>query len=242
MRRAPTAYVALEARAGFEFGGALVAWPWLRSTVPDAGGDPVLVVPGWMAADGSTLLLRRFLRSLGYFAHGWRLGRNIDPGPDRARALVARLGEIASRHSRPVSLVGWSLGGIYARELARRRPDLVRRVITLASPLRSPLADAVGRSFAEVLGRDRMRLRDARRDAIPISALYSRTDGIVDWRAAQLENGPHQESIELASSHCGMGHHPAALAVIADRLAEPVRGWRPYSGSGVTERLLGVRR
>ena len=241
MRRAPTRYLALEGRAWLEFGGALAAWPWLRGIVREGGGDPVLVLPGWLAGDGSTLLLRRFLRSLGYFAHGWRLGRNLDPGPERARALVARLGEIAARHSRPVSLVGWSLGGVYARELARRRPELVRRVITLASPLRSPLADAVGGSFGQVLGPDRLRLRDARRPAIPLSALYSKTDGIVDWRSARLEKGPYQESIELPSSHCGMGHHPAALVVIADRLAEPVRGWRPYRPAGVTERLLGVR-
>jgi pimeloyl-ACP methyl ester carboxylesterase len=229
MPRAPTPFILFEGRAALELGSSIALWPWLRNTAPEGAGQPVLTLPGWLATDASTLLLRRYLRALGYHAHRWGQGRNAGPDPALARALAERVAGLADRHGRSVSLVGWSLGGVYARELARRRPELVTRVITLASPLNTRLADEVASSF-EVLGPDRLRLRDSRRRPVPLTALFSRSDGIVPWRAARIEEGPYRESIEIVASHTGMGHHPASLRIIADRLAEPARGWRPYRG------------
>jgi pimeloyl-ACP methyl ester carboxylesterase len=171
---------------------------------------------------------------LGYWAHGWRQGRKADPGSSLAAALGDRVSALADRHGEPVSLIGWSLGGVYARELARRRPEHVARLVTLASPLRTQLAAGIGHLFEIALG-------PARADALlPTSALYSRSDGIVNWRIAQADPGLRRENIAIETSHCGFGHHPAALLVVADRLAEPLDGWQPYRPAP-SARIFGVR-
>src|SRR5437870_1661144 len=123
----------LEQRALFELGALVAASPWLRLL---GRGDqhPVLVLPGFTASDVTTTPLRWQLRSWGYWAHGWQLGRNLGPTPAVLEGLVDRLLTLHERHGRKVTLIGWSLGGIYARELARQFPDSVRSVITLGSP------------------------------------------------------------------------------------------------------------
>jgi hypothetical protein len=222
------ALLALEGRAWFEFASLIPTLPVLQAA-PRGDGHPVLVLPGWLASDRSTQALRWFLRDRGYHAHGWRLGRNDGPSAEIVSGLAARLDALRARHGRRVSLVGWSLGGIYARELARRRPDDVRQVITLASPFRDP--DATSVFIARLAGRRPARSPDvlARLRSplpVPTTAIYSRTDGIVAWQSCVEPRGPQSESIEVGTSHCGMGHHPAALLVIADRLAQPDGTWR----------------
>src|SRR5215831_17014221 len=125
----------LEGRALLELAALLPAYPFLRRA-PAGDGHPVLVLPGFMASDFSTRALRRFLRDKGYRTHGWKLGRNLGPNQATIAAMVGRLRDLEQRYDRRVSLIGWSLGGIYARELARAMPELVRQVITLASPFR----------------------------------------------------------------------------------------------------------
>ena len=226
--------MALEARAWLEFASLVPALPILQ-TAPSGDGHPVLVLPGWLASDRSTQALRWFLRRRGYHAHGWRLGRNHGPTSEIVSGMAERLTLLRARHGRPVSLVGWSLGGIYARELARRRPDDVRQVITLASPFRDPdatnflitrLAGERPARPPEVLARLRSPL------PVPTTAIYSRTDGIVAWQSCVEPRGPRSESVEVRTSHCGMGHHPAALLVIADRLAQPEGKWRHFEPTG----------
>ncbi len=238
--------LALEGRAAWEFVSLVPSLPFL-SRAPCGDGHPVLVMPGWLAGDASTRALRWFLRDRGYHAHAWRLGLNRGPTPEVVAGLGERLHSLYARHGRKVSLVGWSLGGIYARELARRLPDMVRQVITLASPFRDPNATSVQRLYrlgiirqprtpdpdAEVLRRLRSPL------TVPTSALYSKTDGICAWQSCVDEPGPTRENIAIRASHCGIGHHPAALLVIADRLAQPEGTWRPYAAA-LTDRLLGV--
>jgi pimeloyl-ACP methyl ester carboxylesterase len=142
IRRPSRALLFLEGRVVLEWAALLPALPALRRA-PRGDGQPVLVLPGFMASDGSTRVLRRFLAQLGYRAHGWGLGRNVGPSSEMAGGLAQRLEELRRRHGRRVSLVGQSLGGIYARELARRYADDVRQVITLASPFRDPEATNV---------------------------------------------------------------------------------------------------
>jgi pimeloyl-ACP methyl ester carboxylesterase len=228
------ALLALEGRAWFELASLIPTLPVLQAA-PRGDGHPVLVLPGWLASDRSTQALRWFLRDRGYHAHGWRLGRNDGPSPEIVSGLAARLDALCARHGRRVSLVGWSLGGIYARELARRRPDDVRQVITLASPFRDP--DATSVLIARLAGRRPPRSPDvlARLRSplpVPTTAVYSRTDGIVAWQSCVEPRGPQSESIEVGTSHCGMGHHPAALLVIADRLAQPDGAWRHFEPRG----------
>ncbi len=238
--------LALESRAPLEFVSMAAALP-LLGRAPRGDGHPVLVLPGWLAGDGSTRALRWFLRGRGYHAHAWRLGLNRGPTPEAVAGLQERLHRLHARHGRKVSLVGWSLGGIYARELARRFPELVRQVITLASPFRDPDATAVQRLYRTGFIRPprtpdpesevRKRLRTPL--TVPTTALYTKTDGIVAWQSCVEDPGHTRENVAIRASHCGIGHHPAALMVIADRLAQPEGTWRPYTAP-FTDWLLGV--
>jgi pimeloyl-ACP methyl ester carboxylesterase len=231
IRRPSRALLFLEGRVVLEWAALLPALPVLRRA-PRGDGQPVLVLPGFMASDGSTRVLRRFLAQLGYRAHGWGLGRNVGPSSEMAGGLAQRLEELRRRYGRRVSLVGQSLGGIYARELARRYADDVRQVITLASPFRDPEATNVP---AALLVRrrqhpDERAFRERLRAPLPVpsTAIYSRTDGLVSWRSCCEDPGPQRESIEVESSHLGMGLHPVVLLTIADRLRQPEGAWEPF--------------
>lgn len=231
IKRPHRALLLLEGRAVLEFAALLPALPALRRA-PRGDGQPVLVLPGLMGSDLSTRALRGFLQRLGYPTYGWGLGRNLGPGPQIARGLAQRLEEVRRRHDRPVSLIGWSLGGIYARELARRFSDDVRQVITLASPFRDPEATNLPAALLarRELHPDEQQFRERLGAplAVPFTAIYSRSDGIVSWRSCCEDQGPESESIEVASSHLGMGHHPVVLLTIADRLSQPENAWKPF--------------
>jgi pimeloyl-ACP methyl ester carboxylesterase len=236
------ALLALEGRAWLEFAALVPALP-LLARAPRGDGHPVLVLPGWLASDRSTWALRRFLRDRGYHVHGWRLGRNLGPDASTVAGLAARLAALRDRHGRKISLVGWSLGGIYARELARRFPGDVRQVITLASPFRAPAATSVSRFYRARRSEARPELRQRLGDPLPVpsTSLYSRTDGVVAWRSCIQDDGPFAENVEVRTSHCGMGHHPGVLLVIADRLAQLEGAWRPYAPPGLVWRTaLGL--
>jgi pimeloyl-ACP methyl ester carboxylesterase len=206
----------------------------LLRSAPRGDGHPVLVLPGLLAGDFSTAPLRRFLRTLCYDARGWRFGVNLGPSARLREHLDALLHHLHERHGRAVSLVGWSLGGIYARELARARPALVRRVITLGAPFRDISAThAVRLVPLRPNGRplrDAHALRAALRAPVPVptTSIYSKTDGIVHWQSCLEEPGAERENVEVHCSHTGMGFHPEVLAVIADRLALPEGVFRPY--------------
>jgi alpha-beta hydrolase superfamily lysophospholipase len=224
----------LEVRALLELAALLPAYPLLRRA-PRGDGHPVLVLPGFLASDTSTRALRAFLRDRGYAVHGWRLGRNRGPSPALLAALVERLIALHERTGRRLSLVGWSLGGIYARELARAMPERVRQVVTLASPFRDLDAVNLPRILQRAvrarqpLGDDaaiRARLRQPL--PVPTTAIFSRSDGIAAGLSCRADPAPQTESLEVDSSHLGIGHHPVVLLTIADRLAQPEAGWRPF--------------
>jgi pimeloyl-ACP methyl ester carboxylesterase len=225
------ALLALEGRAWLELAALLAVWPAL-TLAPRGDGHPVLVLPGFLGSDLSTSALRAFLRNRRHAAEPWGLGRNTGPWPETVARLETRLRDLARRHGRSVSLVGWSLGGVFARALARSCPQQVRQVVTLASPLRDFDANNLGRFFPRGRRAQRALPEVLRRAAEPLSvpttALVSRSDGIVAWQSCLEDAGPRSETIEVQSSHCGMGHHPAALLVVADRLAQPEGAWLPY--------------
>ncbi|HTN81407.1 MAG TPA: alpha/beta hydrolase [Acidimicrobiales bacterium] len=235
--RAPSALLlAAEQRAVLELGAFVAASPLLRMA---GRGDrhPVLVLPGFTAGDRSTVPLRWFLRSQGWWAHGWHLGPNFGPTRRIVTGIQERLDELHGLHGRTVSIVGWSLGGIYARELARRKPDAVRTVITLGSPFRMvdgdrSWASSLYDSFSPAHRAELLRIaqHEEERDAIsvPTTAIYSRTDGIVRWHTCIDRVSPRHENVEVHGSHSGLGHNPTVLAVIADRLAQPEGRWRPF--------------
>lgn len=192
-------------------------------------GHPVLVLPGLLAGDHSTAALRRTLCKLGYDARPWGLGTNRGPlaiGDDGER-LVARIEDIFCETGRKVSLVGWSLGGVFARLMARRLPDLIRRVVTLGSPFSGSPEATNAAAIYELASASR--IDDAKNRAlfdelkaaspVPSSAIYSRSDGICAWQVCREDADEKCESIEVYGSHCGLGVNPTVIYAIADRLA-----------------------
>ena len=234
--RAPSALLMLlEGRAPFEYAAMVAATPWLRK-VERGDGHAVLVFPGMGANDFTTLPLRHFLRSLGYVTHGWSQGFNFGPRDGVLKRCVDQVRALADRHG-PVSLVGWSLGGFYAREMAKELPALSRCVVTLGTPFTGhPRATNAWRIYELLSGQSSFdpetteRLRVA--PPVPTTSIYSRTDGIVSWRCSLEKPGPIAENIEVHASHVGMGMNPLALYALADRLAQPVGRWRPFDSSG----------
>jgi len=207
------------------------AVPWaaaILGSAPRGDGHGVLVLPGLLASDASTAVLRRFARRLGYDVHGWNLGRNRGPTDEVLDQMPRLLSALAGRTRRPVSLVGWSLGGIYGRELARRHPDLVRQVITLGSPFaltdaRQSHADGayLRRRHLHAAGRVPTREQLAAPIGVPSTAVFSRRDGIVAWQACVEPETELHENVEVRCAHLGFGTDPATLWLIADRLAAP---------------------
>lgn len=229
--------LALESRAPIEFGASLAALPWLAAS-PRGDGHPVLVLPGFMASDVSTRPLRRLLRWLGHDAQGWSLGRNLGPRDSVLPALHARVRALADLHGGPVSLVGWSLGGVYARELAKALPDAVRDVVTLGTPFAgSPRSTNAWRLYQWVNGRGAPVPRgfEALRTPppVPTTSIWSRSDGVVAWQCSVERTGPLAENIVVAASHAGLGVNPLALHALADRLAQPAGAWRPFERRGL---------
>lgn len=226
-----------ELRAGWELGTTLSLWPLLQ-LAPRGDGHPVVVLPGLAASDQSTRLLRRFLRGRGNDPHGWGLGRNFGPRAGIEAGMFELLETLHAREGRKVSLVGWSLGGVYARLLASRRPDLVRSVITLGSPFAGgPRSTNAWRLYEGVSGQsanDTARMQHVRpTPPVPTTSIFSRTDGIVTWRGSLETPGPTTENIEVFASHLGLGANASVLYAIADRLAQPEGGWKPFDRKGL---------
>ncbi|MGJ4930186.1 esterase/lipase family protein [Bradyrhizobium sp. HKCCYLS2038] len=228
----------LEGRALHELGAFVAATP-LLSMAPRGDGHPVLVLPGLVASDVSTRPLRSFLKGKGYAVSGWQQGRNLGLRPGVQQSMVDLVEQMNDSHGRKISLVGWSLGGLYARQLAKMMPDRVRSVITLGSPFAgSPKSTNAWRVYELASGRraDEEDLRFgghlSEPPPVPTTAIFSRSDGVCAWQGCKEKPSSIAESIEVESSHCGMGHHPAVVYAVADRLAQPEGEWQPFDRSG----------
>jgi pimeloyl-ACP methyl ester carboxylesterase len=200
-------------------------------------GHPVVVYPGLGAGAFNTSHLRGFLKDSGFTVHDWEGGVNTGPEgilDDWLGTLDDRVCELHRRHERKVSLIGWSLGGVYAREIAKRCPDAVRQVITLGTPFASLAGGNHAGTVYKLLNRDRahlppemaFRLRET--PPVPTTSIYSKADGIVSWRGCLEKRTPRSENVEVAASHLGMVSHPDVLRVVVNRLAQPEGQWRPF--------------
>lgn len=205
--------------AGMAFAAARI------DRLPRCDGARVITFPGFGFGDEPMVTLRMQLRALGAEASGWDLGRNngrVGPLLTRARERVTAAWREGGR---PVTLIGWSLGGYLAREVARELPDAVRRVVTLATPVRGGPRYTVFRTLYERLGYDLERIErqiEARRSrplAVPVTAFYSRRDGIVAWRACLARDEPLTEHLAVKATHFGMCYAPSVTELIAERLA-----------------------
>ena len=236
--------LALEFRAFWEFGSLLPAWPALQKA-KRGDGHSVIVYPGLSAGDASTAPLRKYLSTLGYDTHGW--GQDFNFGPragvlERGKDHIREIHEVTGQ---PVSLIGWSLGGIYAREMAKELASSVRSVITLGTPFSgSPRSTRAWRLYQLTSGRDIEREAEhfdlPAAPPCPTSSIYSRSDGVVAWQSsvqAPSSHNPHTENIEVQASHLGIGLNPSAWWAVADRLAQEPERWQAFQKPS----LLGLQ-
>ncbi len=224
--RAPSALLMLlEGRAPWEYAALVASSPWL-ARLPKGDGHPVIVYPGLGASDFTTAPLRNFLRDRGYTPYPWKQGFNFGPRGGVLDTCRAQLHQVATRHRERVSLIGWSLGGVYARELAKEQPQHARCVITLGTPFTGhPRATNAWRFYEFVSGQsvhdEKLIAQIKQPPACPTTSIYSKTDGIVAWQCSLNDPAhPHTENIEVHASHIGMGMNPLALYAMADRLAQ----------------------
>jgi len=227
-----------ELRVFAELGALAPALPALLNA-PRGDGHAVLVLPGMLTGDEATFVIRRYLDELGYTTHPWNQGHNWGPSRVLHKALRERLRELSTRYGRRVSLVGWSLGGIYARELAREFPSLVRQVVTLGSPFGADHdpdgtmnGGTNGTRNGVANGRDEKAARRRIAPPVPCTAIYSKSDGVVDWEDCRETDGPQTENIEVTATHLGMAVNPMVLWAIADRLAQSEGAWAPFDRTG----------
>lgn len=236
-------------RALAEIASLIPIAPYL-TLAPRGDGHPVLVLPGFGGGDGSTAVIRRYLSGQKFAAQPWLLGRNLGPGvPDLQQRLAERLDTVwREGGERKVSLVGWSLGGVYARLLTQRFPDKVRQVITLGSPIggvpQPSRAYRVMRRLSDGSIDQEQALRLRRRvieplPGVPGTAVYSRTDGIVPWQIARQTPSAIAENVEVYGSHVGLGFNASALYLLAERLAQPPQAWKPFARTGWRQWVYG---
>ena len=216
-----------------------LSWPSLVRQAPEGDGHPVLVVPGFTTGDESTLVLRRFLTRLGYHSLPWLQGTNTG-NPKVLEGIIRRFYRLHQSFDCPISLVGHSLGGVFAREIARQFPDAVRCVITLGSPYAATSAGTtnplVEKLFEQMSGLtiEQMRAQvpvadESEELGIPATSIFSKQDGVVGWRTCIEPETDLSESIQVSGSHVGLAMNPATLRVIANRLAQDPSSWSKYS-------------
>ena len=208
-----------------EAGLLMVQLPMLRMQLPKGQG-PVMVLPGFTTDDTSTWLLRRFLSSLGYSVAPWAMGLNRGPMMALLAPLIARLDDWYRETGEQPSLVGWSRGGTLSREIARERPDLIRSVVTMGSPVRGGVhGTSIGRWVTSETGLSPQQLNQILRErqrrpiTTAVTAIYSKTDGVVSWQACIDDLNPSVEHKLVESSHMGLGVNAAVYRLVAKALA-----------------------
>jgi pimeloyl-ACP methyl ester carboxylesterase len=232
-----------EGRALLEAATLVPAAAPLLISAPRGDGHHVVVIPPFGAGDALTLALRAFLRRLGYQVHKW--DRSEVLGLHRlVPVALARVRELRQTSEGRLSIIGHSLGGIYAREIARAAPEDIRDVITVGSPFAGDMKSnyvwpmyeaATGTRIDSIPTRFLEQMNEP--PGVPVTAIFSKSDGVAHWSSCVERASPITENIEVMSSHIGLLHNPAVLYVIANRLAQPEGEWQPFQPSGLVARL-----
>jgi pimeloyl-ACP methyl ester carboxylesterase len=222
---------------------------------PKGDGHPVLLLPGFMGDEGSLIGLKTVISRLGYDVQTWGFGRNVGFQSRHAQALEKKIRWLHHHSGRKVSLVGWSLGGVFALYGAHQAPECVRQVITLGSPVSvDPGHGSQSPAFVRMMYRliahphgpnahaMQPRAKKMRRHELlplPMSCLYSESDGVVPPQEATIDGDPaYHENIRVPGSHTGLGFNPLVLYIVADRLAQPEGQWQPFKPEGLPGSLL----
>lgn len=217
------------------------ARPFLRM-LPRGDGHPVLVIPGFLANDSFTAQLRKSLQMIGYEPYGWELGVNKGLSQKSLEATQTLLKELVLHHQQPVSIIGWSLGGLYARALANKNPECVRQVITMGTPFGLPadkfteVREGIARLYESFnSGEDPMLAEPSLwylSPPIPTTSVYTETDGIAHWHYCLGVQGKTSQNIRVVGTHAGLMHNPMALYLVADRLRFKAKDWSHFELSG----------
>lgn len=225
-----------------------ISIPYKKIFTKTAKGDghPIMVLPGFMGSETSTKALRLYLEKSGYDVYDWGMGRNFGK-IEYLDLLLARLDEIHFQTGREVSLIGWSLGGVYARQVAKERPDKIRQLITMGSPF-SGLTEPNNISWLYSLvsgGKKVKHINQSFLDSlpapapVPTTAIYSKSDGIVHWKMCmEPEETDIHQNIEVRGSHIGMGANFSILRILDDRLSKDKYNWERFSPKGIINRKL----
>ena len=227
-------------RSMMEYAQSILIGTSLQFLSTPGDGHPVIILPGLGASDESTHYIRNFLIGLGYNVYPWGLGVNLGPldGIDKTTSVVSdRIKQIsAENNGAKVSIIGWSLGGIYAREIAKALPHIVRQVITLGTPFKGGKGSTNIAELYELLSSDKSHLDPATIETIatkpnvPFTSIYSKTDGVVTWKCCIEDESDISQNIEIpAASHLGLIHNPLCMRIISDRLAQPPNNWQRYN-------------
>lgn len=224
-----------------EWAGLQASWRWIRISTPDGDGHPVLLLPGFLTGDMTTAPLRECLDEKGYKTYTWNGGINLGLNDHIAEHLHSLIQKIFEENKgQKITLIGHSLGGVFARELAREYPEMIRSVITLGTPF-GAAAEATPQLLRKIYeflnpGSDHLndkdlQLRGLTPPPVPTTSVFSKSDGIVDWQASLNPKAMKAENIEVISSHIGMIVNPLAIAAILDRLAQKEGQWQPFDAS-----------
>jgi pimeloyl-ACP methyl ester carboxylesterase len=242
----------LEMRSTLEVAALMVGLP-LLTRAPRGDGHPVLLLPGFGATDSSMEVLRLFLKSRNYAVEAWGMGRNTGFHRKFSNVVEQKVRYLHHKHGERVSLVGWSLGGVFAFYAGHVAPECVRTVISLGSPLRidpdrrpPPGVSAMYRVLAHPMGpiahaaRSRSKAMRAP-PPVPSTCVYSEHDGVVPPEQATLAGDPaDHENVRVPGSHLGLGFNSLVMWIVADRLAQPEGRWRPFEPTGAMAKLFKV--
>jgi len=217
--------IAGESLSAIEIVRLLIASPRLRQQTR-GNGEPVVVLPGLSAGDASTYLLRGYLKQLGYTTYGWALGRNHGDFRSLVPKVKDRVRGIWERSDRPVHIIGWSFGGILAREVGRDHPHMVAQVITMGSPIvgGSKYTSLAGLYESRGADLDKMEASIDKFEKtpikVPLTSIYTKRDGVVGWQASIDRYNSHTDHIEVDTTHLGLGFSPEVFEILAKKLAE----------------------
>ena len=223
-------------RALAEMASLMYSRSFLRK-MPAGDGHGVVLLPGFLGDDGYNAPLRRYLNRMGYAAEGWSQGRNLGPRGDVLENTLDYIKGVAKRTGGKVTLIGHSLGGIYARELAKEAPEQVRQVVTLGSPFGEgrDTASYPRRLFYALNPQDEISIDQyalAEPPPVPTTAVYSKGDGVVNWLTCfQHGRHAHTQNVQVWGSHCGLTINPMVWFLLAERLAQPDGKWKPFRSS-----------